>query len=185
MRVESVDKDPRKAKADNDERIKKVLALAQEFGLERKCIQTDLLSIQPQWRNENFSGYVARNDISVQLKDLTKVEQLLGRAIDVGGALVQNIEFRTTEYRKHADAARAAALKAAREKATAMAAELDQKLGRPTNIAEEQQPTYRWASPTYSNTAWEASSGTEEEPSIVAPGQVVIKARVTVTFELQ
>lgn len=188
LRVESVDKDPRKAKADNDARIKKVLALAQEFSLDPKDIQTDLLSIRPKWQNEIFVGYSACNDISVRLKDLTKVEHLLGRAIDVGGALVQSIQFRTTEYRKHADAARAAALKAAKEKAAAMAAELDQQLGRPAHIAEEQAQSYGRSLSRYSNDsnyAWFEPSGGDDEPSIIAPGQIVIRASVSVTFELE
>lgn len=185
LRVESVDKDPRKAKADSDARIKKVLALAQEFSLDPKDIQTDLLSIERRWQQDTFIGYAACNDVCVRLKDLTKVEQLLGRAIDVGGALVQSIQFRTTEYRKHADAARAAALKAAKEKATAMAAELDQKLGRPTSIAEEKTPSNRWSSNPYSNVAWVEQGDGGSEPSIIAPGQIVIRASVSVTFELE
>ena len=104
------------------------------------------------------------------------------------------IEFRTTELRKHRDSARALAIQAAREKATAMAKDAGQAIGQPITIHEDYTT---WYSPW--NSWWGSSSGrsaaqnvvqnapsgaTPERDDGLAPGQIAVDASVTVSYEL-
>jgi len=133
--VETWDKDLTIAKSQNDDRVKRVLALAKEYAIESKYVQTDQISIEPRYRDgytqADFIGYFVRKTIVFTLKDISRFEALLSSTLEAGATHVHGIQFRTTELRKHRDQARALALKAAQEKANAMAKELGQKAGKP------------------------------------------------------
>jgi len=112
--------------------------------------------------------------------------------LESGVNYVQSIEFRTTDLRQYRDEARALALQAAREKATAMAGELGQTLGEPRTIQEEANDW--WSG--YSSGWWSGGSGMTQNviqevngssasyDSSLAPGQIAVKARVSVGFTM-
>jgi hypothetical protein len=196
--VESSDKQLRRAKSLNDERVKQVLAAAEKFGIPAKDIQTDHISIEPRYRDgyeqRDFVGYFVRQTIVVNLKDVGQFESLLTDVLDAGANYVHGIQFRTTELRKHKDEARALAINAAREKAVALAQELGQKVGKPYSIREDQEG---WGSGY--NSWWGSAGGLGMTQNVVqnagnadavmegalAPGQISVTARVTVSFELE
>jgi hypothetical protein len=197
--VETWDKDLATAKRQNDEIIARVLKVADGHGVAPQHLQTDYVSIEPRYRSGtyepgDFIGYFVRKTIVITLKDISAFEALLSDALEAGATHVHGIEFRTSELRKHRDAARSLAIQAAREKAIALASELDQDVGRPTDIREEYNG---WWSPYNSwwGRGWGAlgaaqnviqESGTPQGmDSTLAPGQISVNARVTVTFELK
>ena len=86
------------------------------------------------------------------------------------------------------------AIQAAREKATALAGELDQGLGEPVTITEEQNLSrswygYGWGSSwsdsMSQNVVVETGGSALAEGATVAPGQITVNARVSVTFALE
>lgn len=182
LQVSSLDQDIHKAKEDNDRRVKSVLALAGEFQIDPKHVQTDRLELNAEWRNEKFVGYRVQNDITVVLHDLAKFEDFLTRALVAGEAWVRSIEFRTTEERRHRDNARLLAIRAAKEKATAMAGALGQAIGWPLTIEEGSTGWGHWAANR--QVEFDAGGGAAEQ-SMIAPGQIVISAQVTIAFELE
>ena len=196
--VESSDKQLRRAKSLDDERVKQVLAAAEKLGIPAKDIQTDHISIEPRYRDSyeqrDFVGYFVRQAIVINLKDVSQFENLLTDVLDAGANYVHGIQFRTTELRKHKDEARALAIKAAREKAVALAQELDQDVGRPYSIREDQEGWWSgynswWGSAggpgMTQNVVQNAGNGGAEIEGALAPGQISVTARVTVSFELQ
>jgi hypothetical protein len=197
--VETWDKVLATAKQRNDEILTRTLKVVEDHGVAPQHTQTDYVSIEPRYRSGtyepgDFIGYFVRKTLVVTLKDITAFEDLLSDALEAGVTHVNGIEFRTSELRKHRDAARSLAIQAAREKAIALAGELDQKVGRPTDIREEYSS---WRSPYNSwwGGAWGAlgaaqnviqESGVPQNmESTLAPGQISVNARVTVTFELK
>ena len=186
------------AKTENDDRTAKILAVAKEHGIKSKHIQTDHLSIEPRYHNRHeardFLGYFVRKTIVVTLKDIEQFESLLSATLQAGANYVHGIQFRTTKMRRHRDEARNLALKAAGEKALAMATALHQTVGRPHTIREGHAGWWsgynaswgsRWHGAMAQNVmqnAGNASSGLEDA---VAPGQLSVTAQVTVSFELQ
>jgi len=196
--VESSDKQLRLARSLNDARVEQVLAAAEKLGIAAKDIQTDHISIEPRYRDSyeqrDFVGYFVRQAIVINLKDVSQFEDLLTAVLDAGANYVHDIQFRTTELRKYKDEARALAIKAAREKAVALAQELDQNVGKPFSIREDQEG---WWSGY--NTGWGSAGGLGMTQNVVqnagtvgmemdgalAPGQIGVTARVTVSFELE
>jgi len=196
--VETWDKDLDVAKGQNDKIVAKALALASDYGIDPAHIQTDYVNIEPRYRNgyyepRDFVGFFVRKTIVITLRDITQFEDLLASALGAGVNHVQGIEFRTTELRKYRDEARALAIRAAREKASALAGELGQAVGDPRTIHEEQsgwRSTYSawwgilWGQATAQNVIQEVSEGALTAGSSLAPGQISVNASVSVSFEL-
>jgi len=197
--IETWNKDVRVAKGQNDVIVEKVLALAEEHGIEPQHVQTDFVSIEPRYRNgyfeeSDFIGYFVRKSVVITLRDLAKFEELLTGALEAGANYVQGIQFRTTELRAHRDDARALAIQAAQEKATALAGELGQQLGEPVTIQEIQSGWWSgynawwgstWGGGMSQNVIQETGGGAPNDVGSLAPGQINVNARVSVTFELK
>ena len=114
--------------------------------------------------------------------------------LQAGATYIHGVDFRTTELRKYRDQARALAIKAAREKAEALARELGQQVGAPLHINEEQSGWYSWYGSwwggRYGNVATQnvvqnAGGQAWGGEGTIAPGQISVTARVAVEFELQ
>ncbi len=196
--VETWDKNLNVAKSRNDEIVKRVLALAGRYGIEPEHVQTDYLGVEPRYRDgyyedRDFVGYFVHKTIVITLRDLSRFEEVLSASLEAGVNYVHGIEFRTTELRQHRDQARALAIKAAKEKAVALAGELGQQVGDPLTIQEEQGGWWssygawwgsRWGGAMTQNVIQEVGGASALADSSVAPGQIEVTARVTVSFEL-
>lgn len=195
--VETWDKDMAVAKKQNDDLMKKVLAITEDFGIDPKYVQTEYINIEPRYRWENehedFIGYFVRKTAVITLKDISQFESLLSKMLEAGVNFVHGIEFRTTELRKYRDQARALAIKAAREKADALAAELGQKAGKAISISENHGGWWssygswwgsRWGSNVAQNVVQNAGGASSSGEGTLAPGQITVNASVNVDFEL-
>jgi uncharacterized protein YggE len=183
--VETIDKDLLTAKQQNDDRVKKVLAVTQQFKIDPKNVQTDQITIEPRYKNYNqdnqsFIGFNVRKSVVICVKDMKSFEPILLALIKAGTNRVDGVRFQTTELRKHRDHARLQAVKAAREKAQAMAAELGQKIGRAHSIVENGPPQVVQRS--YNALVNEGGDASGEGG--FAPGQISVTASVTIHFDL-
>lgn len=197
--VETWDKNLEVAKGQNDEIVRRVLARASEHGVAAEHIQTDYLSLEPRYRNgyyeeRDFIAFFARNTVVITLRDLNEFEGLLSSVLEAGANYVHGIEFRTTKLRQHRDEARALAVEAAQEKATALSAALGQSVGQPLIIEEVQDgwmSGYRswwstpWSAASTQNVIQELGVGTVMGDGSLAPGQICVRAQVRVDFELR
>ena len=198
--VETKDKDLAVAKGQNDELVKKVLAVAKEQGIASKYIQTDYINIEPRYDQgryveKDFLGYFVQKTVVFALKDVSKFEDVLSDVLKAGANYVHGIQFRTTELRKYRDQARALAIKAAREKAEALAGELGQKVGKPRAIQEGWSRWgcwynsggwgSRWGGQMAQNVIQDAGGRPSSEEGAVALGQITVSASITVTFEME
>lgn len=197
-----------RAKAENDERIATVLNKLKGLGLSQRELQTDAIHVQPEYRTEGgnppiLTGYMVQRHLVVTLKEVGKFEALLEAAIQAGANEVLNIQFCSTELRKHRDQARQMAIRAAREKGELFTQELGLTLGTATSISEQSHDnafsSYSyygmyggyWQS-RHSGYAMQNNisvAGGSNEPSneasnqTFAPGQIRITAVVSVQFE--
>jgi len=153
--VETNDLNLTTAKADNDARMARVLRAAEEIGVPKSRVRTDFIGMEPRYDYDHgqrrFLGYWVRKSTAITLRDIGAFEALLSNVLEVGANDVHGIEFQTTELRTHRDTARSMALRAAREKAEAMAGQLDKEIGEPVLIREDHSG---WRS-------WGAGNGTE------------------------
>ena len=183
--VESRDRELSVAKAQHDVHVKKLLAEADGAGVEGKYIQTSSLRMQPEYSEERvprFLTYDVSQTVQVTLKDLSKYERLMTKLLESGVNRVDSVEFVVAETRKYKDEARAKAIRAAREKAVAMAAELNQTIGKPWEISED---SFNSAVATQNAFAYAGNRAASNDESTVAPGEVSIRASVRVSFQLE
>ena len=186
------------AKGRNDRAVEDVIEIARSFGVQSKHIQTDYMGIEPYYQDSyirrELQGYYVRKTIVIILKDITRFEDLLTAVTEEGATNVHGIEFRTTDLRKYRDQARDLAVRAAKEKAQAMAAGLGESISKTVHIREDSVGWWSWYnyygwwgtrySPMSQNVVQNASSSAPEPEGAFAPGQISVTARVSVTFEL-
>ena len=198
--VETWNKNLTAAKKENDEIVKKIVAMASKYTREEKHVQTDYINIDPRsnglGEQQSFIGYFVRKSIVIILKDLSKFEEVLSNAIGAGANHVHGVQFRTTELQEYKEQARTLAIKAAEKKAKDLAEELGQSIGKPYAIREEQIDSWAWY-----NNWWSSRSAIgrmsqnlmqdvreSAEPgttNAIELGQINVNARVTVSFELE
>ena len=196
--VETWDKNMAIAKGQNDAIVAQVFSLTDDHDIAPEHVKTDYVSIEPRYRNgyydeRDFIGYFVHKTIVITLRDLDKFEDILADALEAGVNYVHGIQFRTTELRKHRDEARALAIRAAKEKAVALAGELGQDVGDPKMVQEVQSSWWsgynswwqsRWGSGMSQNVIQELGAGALTGDGSLAPGQISVTARVSATFQL-
>ncbi len=192
--VETIDMTLTVAKGKNDKLLKGVNRVAGQYGIGREDIQTDFINIEPKYEFEGgrnvFKGHWVRRSISVTLKDVSRFDDLLAELVAVGDIQVHGVQFQSTELRKYRDRARSMAVKAAFDKAFAMAVELHQKIGDPVEIREQGSGWYspynwywdRGSSRFNSQNIAQAPSGAETP---TAAGQISVTASVFASFEME
>ena len=128
---------------------------------------------------------VSVGPMTITVRDLTKLDTLLEALVKAGGNRIDSIGYETSDLRKYRDQARDMAVKAAHEKAGALAKALGQDIGKAQSIEEVSESGYQ--SPRQIQNALFANARSEnvlmEAPSI-AVGQKSISASVMVSFDL-
>jgi len=124
--------------------------------------------------------FIARNDLSVRVRDLAKAGEMAGRLVDRGVNSFQGVHYYYSKPDEKMDALRAAAMKDALRRAETYAAAVDLRLGRILEIrpADEEFPQPRALA---MRAAPAASDGA---PVPMRPGVQRISARVAVVWAL-
>jgi uncharacterized protein YggE len=186
--LQSFNKELKAAKTETDERLKGLVAVAKKHGVAESDAQTDYVKVEPRFKGNNdtkaFLGYWVRKDLVFTLRDVSHAEGLLSEVLDYGVWRVNSITFSTSQMRRYRDEARALAMKAAQEKAAALAGAVGQRIGRALAIAEEvpgQPGAPNYAANTVSFSRGEAS----DSEGTFELGLIKVSARVTVKFALE
>jgi len=179
------------AKRRNDSAIRAIQTASMAHGVQSKDFQSDYVVVEPQYSAsppQQLVGALARRQLTVTLKTVSKFDELLTAVVEVGANTIYGIDFRTTQLKAHRQRARQLALEAAREKAVAMAGVLGRRLGAPYSIQE--QPSSFWSSYYWGgrgqsqNMVQSQAPGGSDPEGTLAPGQISISARVEVEFLL-
>jgi uncharacterized protein YggE len=191
LTVSTFNRELRVAKSQTDERLKNIIALAKRYGVADADVQTDYINLVPRYRGDNEArtllGYSVRKDLVITLRDVTRAEGLLSELLSGDVTRINTVSFRSSQMRKYRDEARDMAMRAAREKAAALAGAVGQKIGKAYSI-EEEVPSRSYASQNALSNAvgYAADSGSSSaSEGTLALGLIKISARVTVKFELE
>ncbi|MEW6278969.1 MAG: SIMPL domain-containing protein [Candidatus Eremiobacterota bacterium] len=178
--VETRHRDLDRACRETDERVRKLIALARTVVSDPAHVQTGSVSVDrcTDEHDRPTGEFYASQEITVWMDDLEKRDAFLRDGLKLGASL-HGVFFDCRDTRKHRDQARLLALRAAREKADAMAGELGLRLGRATEVLEGTDNNYE-----SSNLIRIGPVITSDvEDTLLQPGRVSITSRVTVTFE--
>ena len=176
------------AKKSADDAARDILAHLRSNGIPEKDMQTTFLALRPQFDIHDgmrISYFVAEQRISFTVHDLSRIDSLLESLIKAGGNRIDSVRYEVSELRKYRDEARDLAMKAAREKAIALARALGQDIGKAYSIEEVAQSAYDYSAGLMSNTAFEHSGAPTNTGLTTAPGESTISASVVVSFDLQ
>jgi uncharacterized protein YggE len=138
-------KSAREASEANNVAMGKVLLALKGAGIAEKDIQTSRLSLQPQ-NAPNRSGpplivgYRASNRVTIRVRDVTKVANVIDTLVGAGANDIGGINFMVSTASKLLDEAREQAIADARRKAEIYARATGVTLGAPLSISEEGSP---------------------------------------------
>jgi len=185
--VEKQDPSASVAKHAEDAAARRILTTLRASGVEEKDVQTTFLSLQPQSytkKGVRISYFVAAQTMTITVRDLPKLDTLLEALIKAGGNRIDSIGYETSDLRKYRDQARDLAVKAAQEKAGALAKALGQEIGKAQAIEEVPESESSVNTRFNSYNAWANSAPAKTLAPSIAVGQKSISASVMVFFEL-
>lgn len=195
--VSKLNKDLQLAQKQNDDTVAQIIALSKAAGIPAQNVKTDFYEYEEKYtwvgkdeRQRLFLGYEVKKEVKIRLSDMSKFEGFFRDLIKTGVSSVEDVDLQTTQIRKFKDQARAMAIKAAREKAAALAGEIGQTIGKAVWIREGSFTSIPNTS-NYTNAVSNRSAGetfsasySTEENSTFSPGTISVKAEVTVSFLL-
>ena len=132
----------------NNAAMGRVLLALKGAGIAEKDYQTSRLSLQPQYGSSGSSragpspivGYRASNRVTVRLRDVAKVANVIDMLVNAGANEIGGITFIVSQASKLLDEAREQAVADARRKAEIYARAAGVTLGAPLSISEEGAP---------------------------------------------
>lgn len=180
-------KDVASAQKENTLKMNRLISNLKNLGVEDKDIQTSYYNIYPQYDwpdgKQVLRGYQVNQSVSVKIRNLDKIGDILAAAGEGGANQVSGLSFNIDDPEKLRQEARIKALENAKEKADALAKVAGVKLGKIVSFSEYS------AVPTPMYKSMEAlgmGGGTGDMPApSVEKGSMDIVVNVTVSYEIK
>ncbi len=171
------------AAEENSELMAQVMDALQRREIAEEDIQTVAYSIQAEidWQDDErrILGYVVANSLSVKVRDVDQVGDVLDAVTDAGANNIHGIQFTFDDPSELREQARADAMADAQSKAQALASLAGVGLGKPRVISESfVEPVPLYLERVYAAPA-EAGGGVP-----VSTGQLEVRVQVQVTFDI-
>lgn len=170
----------------NEATIKTIMEALAGLGIAAEDIQTSNYSLYAEQRYgdqgaEGISGYRVSNQVSVTIRDIERVSEVLEAVIGAGANNIYGVEFTVSDPAALESQAREAAMQDARQRATELAGLEGLQIGDIILISEsfnQVGPVYRYG-----------MGGGAEAPAAAAPsispGQVSVTSQVQVSYQLK
>ncbi len=180
--VESVGPTAREALTANSRQMTAVYDAIAALGIEERDVGTSNFNISQNWRHgQNGSqpdGYRVSNQVTLRLRDVSRVGAALDALTSAGVNQAGNIQFEVEDADTLLDAARREAVQKARERAELYAGAAGVELGKVMSINEG--GPMRAPQPVFAV----AEARMASAPPPIAPGEQELQVSVTVTWEL-
>lgn len=173
------------AMSQNASRQQAVIDAVKGSNIEARDIQTSNISLSPvqdysqQGKPPVITGYQAGNMVTIRVRDLPKLGDVLDAIVAAGANEVQGISFQRDDAAKTEADARRNAVTNARDRAEVIAAAAGQRLGRLVALSDTQGPPQ---SPQPMMMRANMQSGDAKVP--VEAGELRMSADVTATWEM-
>ncbi|WP_227287308.1 SIMPL domain-containing protein [Boseongicola sp. H5] len=172
------------ALAENSADLEAVLAVLAITGIDGRDIQTSQFSVQPVWsdysgqseRTPGITGFTVTNEVSVRLRDLGKLGEVLDAVTQDGANLIRGLSFGLADPDPVADEARLAAMADARARADLLA-----------NAAGVEITGIRSITEGGDERPFPAAGRLEmamQQAVPIAEGEITVSATVTVVYEI-
>ena len=180
------------AQAENSRQMQALIGALHEQGIEDRDVQTASISVSPQFaRRDNrraITGYLASNSIRVRVRDLAATGRILDVVAAAGGDMANGIVLSFQDPDAQLDAARQDAIADATRRAHLYAQALGMRVQRVIAVSEPGASEQLMLTATLTTDALlnELPQAMVALPSPpIAPGEIVTRVSVNVTFELR
>lgn len=172
------------AMAQNATRMNQVMAALKKGGIAARDIQTSQLSLEPQYHYEQnqpprLTGYRATNQVTVTVRDLTRLGSAVDAVVSAGANQVGGISFGLADPTAAENAAREKAVKALADKAELYARATGHRVQRLVTLSEGGSFAPPPPIPMAAMARYKESADTA-----VAPGEVKVRIDVSGVYEL-
>lgn len=187
--VQTRNTDPGQAVTENTDRMAALVAAIQNLGIPERDIQTTNFSVYAQQEYDPRTGmqletitYVVDNTVSVTVRDIGRLGDVLSGAVDAGANSIYGVSFSVADKTGLENEARELAMNDARARAEALAqaagVQLDTVLSISENFAPV-QPLY------YEGRDMAAGMGGAAAAVPVQTGQIAVDLLVSVTYTIR
>jgi hypothetical protein len=185
--VQSRNTDPAQAVADANAKIAAIMDALKGLGIEDKDIQTTNFSVSAQQdydpetgRPQNTFTYVVDNTLSVAVRDLSKVGEALGQAVEAGANSIYGVSFSVSDMTALEAEARGQAMADAKARAEQLAQAAGVTLAAPMSINEFTSGPIPYAVDVKAEAAVGGAA-----PVPISTGQVQVTLQVNVTYTIK
>ncbi len=163
--------------------INKVTAAIKAQGIESTDLQTSTYNVNPRYDysagTQKINGYEARTSLTINVKDINKLNAVIDAATGAGATNVSNLGFQNADNQQALDQARKLAVEDAKKKAQNIAGIAGFQLGKIVNYSEGGQGQPR---PMMIG-ALDAKASTGA-PTQIEPGSNETTVTVTLSYEI-
>jgi hypothetical protein len=183
LSVQTINDNVAQAVADNNRRAQRVQDAVSALSVAAEDIRTTYFYVTPQQHYDDFGNptgevtYYVDNTITVTLRQIDLLGNLLQAAVEAGANSIQAVSFSVEDPSQAEDEARQEAMEDARDRAEMLAAAAGATLGDPISI------TTNVYTPFSGEALYGAGVGGGGVP--VSPGMTEVQVQVSVIYELK
>lgn len=183
--VQTFNEEVEAAVAENNRKSDDIISALKANGIAESDIQTSRFNIYPQrdyWDEEGRNeiiGYQVDNMVSVTIRNLDSVGEVLQEAVDAGANNIYGVNFTLDDPSSLRDTARVEAVKDARQRAEVMAEAAEIELGDVTSITE-----MSYGGPIIAREEYDSAVAKGGEMVPIEPGELELTIQVEVTFAI-
>lgn len=185
--VQTINTDAGQAVAQNTTKAESIMAALKALGIEEKDLQTNNFSVNAQRDYDPVTGqpkdtitYYVDNTLSVTVRDINRLGEVLGKAVEAGANNIYGISFGVSDPAALEAEARDKAMADARVRAEQLAKAAGVSLGSPINITE----SLNYPAPLpFAREMALAADAASNVP--VATGQMQVSIQVSVSYEIK
>lgn len=168
----------------NTKKMNKVIAFLKDSGIDEKDIKTTNYNLYPQYTYEEsktpqISGYQINQMLSIKIRDLNKVGEILKGVVKTGVNQISTLYFGVENDEQLKEQAREMAIKDAKKKAEKSASQIGIKLGKIIGFSES---TNGYPVPIYKGEYGVGGGGGTPD---IQTGENEIVVNVTLTYEIK
>lgn len=181
-RIEHEGKSATDVKKQNDDAAAQVIKFLKSQGIKEEDFKTDFVNLNKQHDyNTKTDKYVANQGITIMLHEIKNYEKIMSGLFQNGMNRINGIEFKSSKMADFEKEARKLAVLDAQSKAQELAEPLGQSIGKAVSISEMEN---NWVQPMYRMEMAEDVSAAKQTRESIAPGELEVKIRVNIGFEL-
>ncbi|MFA6348427.1 MAG: SIMPL domain-containing protein [Candidatus Paceibacterota bacterium] len=175
---------------ENNEKMNNIINFLKDKKIDQKDIKTTNFNLNPIYSFEdktgkrNVSGYEATQSVSVKIRDISKVGEIISGATEKGANEIGELTFITDDNEKIKESAKKIAIENAKEKAKALEDQLGVKMIKIVNFSDSSYAPIATSYDAYNAGSSMKTLGAVQSPEIQT-GQNKIISTVTITYAIE